>query len=53
MEAVDNKDIITKLIEAVEALTRNNSSLTTQLSNATKIKLEMSKELNPKDTQAQ
>ena len=29
MEAVDDKDIITKMTEAVKSLTRNNASLTT------------------------
>ena len=53
MVEVKKKDILTKLGEAVEALTRNNAYLTTQLRNATKINLEMSKKINLKATQAQ
>ena len=34
LEADTNKDIVIKLTEAIEALTRNNASLTTQFSDA-------------------
>ena len=51
LEVDFNKDVVTKLTEAVEALTRNNSSHTTQLSDAMKINLEMAKKLNLKATQ--
>ena len=53
MTAVADKDIVTKLTEAVEVLTRNNASLTTQLSNAMTINLDMAKKLNLEATQAQ
>ena len=48
-----NKDIVTKLKEAAETIKINNESLTTKLSDAMKINLEMSKKLNLKATQAQ
>ena len=48
-----DKDIVTKLTEAVETLTINNASLTTQLRGAMKINLEMAKKLNINATQAQ
>ena len=53
MAEVANKNIVTKLTEAVETLTRNNTSLTKKLSDAMKINLEMAKNLNLKATQAQ
>ena len=53
MEEVNNNDIFTKLIGAVKAPTRNNATLMTQLSDVMKIKLDMDKKLNLKDTQAQ
>ena len=51
--AVSNKYIVTKLTEAVEALTRKNAPLTTKLSNAMKINLDMDKKLNLNATKAQ
>ena len=53
MAAGAKRDIYTKLTEAVEQLTKNNAALTTQLSNAMKLNLEMGKKLNPKATQGQ
>ena len=50
MVAVADKGIFTKLTEAIEELTRNNASLTTQLSDAMKINLEMAEKLNLKAT---
>ena len=51
MAAVANKDIVANLTEAVETLTTKNASLMMQLSNAMKINLEMSKNINLKATQ--
>ena len=51
LAAEDNKDVVTKLTEAHEALTRKNASLKMQLSDAMKINLEMAKKLNFKVTQ--
>ena len=45
------RDIVTKLKDAVEKLTKSNASLTTQLSDAMKLNLEMDKKLNLKATQ--
>ena len=53
MALVVNKDIVAKLIEAVEQLTIKNAYLTTKLSNAMKLNLEMAKKLNLEATQAQ
>ena len=53
MEAVAEKDIVTKLTEAVKTLTRNNASLTTQLRDAMKTNLDMAKTVNFKAAQAQ
>ena len=53
MAAVSDKDIVANLTEAVETITINNSSLTTQLSNTMKINLDMDKKLNLKGTQIQ
>ena len=53
MAVVADKDIVTKMKEAVETLTRNDASLRTQLRNAMKMNLDMVKELNLKATQAQ
>ena len=50
VETVD-KDIFATLTEAVEALTQKNASLTTQLSNATKINVDMAKKLSINPTQ--
>ena len=50
LAAETDKDIVAKLTEAVEAMTCNNVSLTTQLRNAMKINLEMAKKLNLKAT---
>ena len=43
-----NRDIFTKLTEAVDQLAKNNASLTTQLSNDMKLNLDMAKKLNIK-----
>ena len=51
MAAGADENIVTNLVEALETLTINNASLTTQLSNAMKINLEMSKNINLKATQ--
>ena len=51
LAAETDKDIVAKLTEAVEAMTCNNVSLTTQLRNAMKINLEMAKKLNLKAIQ--
>ena len=57
LAAEAEKDIITQITEAVETLTRNSMSLTTKLSDALNINLEMAKKLNlkaihtPEDTQ--
>ena len=53
MAAGAKRDIYTKLTEAVEQLTKNNASLTTQLSNAMKLNLDMANKLNLKATQGQ
>ena len=53
MAALADKDIVANLTEAVETLTINNASLTTQLRGAMKINLEMAKKLNINATQAQ
>ena len=53
MAAVANKDIVTNMAEAVEALTIKNASLTTKLSDAMKTNLEMSKNIHIKATQTQ
>ena len=53
MAAVPDKDIVTNLTEAVDTLTRKNAYLTTQLSDATEINLDMPKKLNLKSTQSQ
>ena len=45
--------IVTNLTEAVDKLTKNNPSLTTQLIDAMKLNLEMSKKINLKSTQGQ
>ena len=56
--SVADKDAFTRLSEAVEALTQNNVSLTAQISNATKMNLEMDQnlillqvELHPRGTE--
>ena len=51
MAAGAYKDIVTKLTEVVEQLTRNNASLTTQLIYAMKLDLDMAKNINLKATQ--
>ena len=48
-----DKDIVAKLREAVEQLTKNTVALTAQPSDSMKINLEMAKKLNLKSTQAQ
>ena len=48
---VADKDIFMKLTEAVKALTCNNEPLTTQLSDAMKINIDMAKNLNLKTAQ--
>ena len=53
MAARSDKDIVTKLTEAVEQLTKNNASLMIQISDAMKLKLEMAKKLNIKAAQGQ
>ena len=53
MAAGANRDIVAKLTEAVEQITKNNAALTTQLSNAMKLNLDMGKKLNPKATKGQ
>ena len=53
MAANSYKDVFTKLAEAVETIKINKLSLTTQLRNAMKIKLEMANNLNLKSTQTQ
>ena len=53
MAEVSDKDIVANLTEAVETITINNASLTTQLSNTMKINLDMDKKLNLKGTQIQ
>ena len=50
MSAMADKIIVTNTTKAVEAITRNNASLTMQLSNVMKINLDMAKKLNLKDT---
>ena len=51
MEEGENKDIVAKLIYAVEQLTKNNAALTAQLSDSMKINLEMDRKLNIKAAQ--
>ena len=53
MAAVDDKEIFTKLTEAVKELTRKNLYLTTQLRYTMKINLEIAKNINLKATQSQ
>ena len=53
MAAGPENDILTKPTEALEQLTINNASLTTQLSDTMKLNLEMAKTLNLKATQVQ
>ena len=53
MAAVADKEIFTKLTEAVDTLTRKKSPFTTQLRNAMNINLEKAKKLILKATQAQ
>ena len=53
MAAGSDKDIVTKLREALEQLTKKNASIKTQLSDAMKLNLEMCKKLNLKFTQGQ
>ena len=48
-----DKEIVTKLTESEEKLTKNNASLMAQLIDSTKINLEMSKKLNIKAAQGQ
>ena len=48
-----NRDIVTKLTEAVGQLTKKNVSLTTQLRDFMKLNLEMDKKFNLKATQGQ
>ena len=50
MAEVADKDTVTRLSDAAKALMRNNVSLTAQLSNTTRLKLEMAKNLNLKPT---
>ena len=45
--------ILNKVTEVVEKLTKNNASLTTQLSNAMKLNIEIAKRINIKYTQGQ
>ena len=51
MAATAGKDIVSRLMEAVEALTQNNVSLATQLSNTMKINLDMAEKIKLKPTQ--
>ena len=53
MEAGGDKDIVAKLTEAVEQLTKNNAALMAQLSDSMKIKLEMAKKINIKAAKGQ
>ena len=53
MAAGDEKDIVTKLTEAVEQLTKNNLEITSQLSDSMRIKLEVDKKLNIKAAKGQ
>ena len=53
MASGDDKDIFSKLNEAVDQLTNTNESLTAQLSESMKIKNEMDKKLNLKAAQGQ
>ena len=53
MAAGADKDLFAKLTEAVEQLKKNNASLMAQLSESTKINLEMAKRLNIKAAQGQ
>ena len=46
MATVANKDIVTNPTETFEKLTRKNAFVTTQLSDAIEINLEMAKKLN-------
>ena len=48
-----DKDIVAKLREAVEQLTKNTVALTAQPSDSMKINLEMAKKLNLKAAQGQ
>ena len=50
MAETSNKDIVSILTEPVNFFTCNNASLTTQLSNAVRIIIEMANKLNIKPT---
>ena len=51
LAAVTDKYVVTRLTEAVRLLTRNNTSLTAQLSNAMNMNLDMAKNPNLKPPQ--
>ena len=53
MAMVYDKDIVANLTEAVEQIPINNASLTTKLSDAMKLNLDMDNNINIKATQAQ
>ena len=53
MAARSDKEIFTKLTEAVEQLTKNNLEITSQLSDSMRIKLEVDKKLNIKAAKGQ